>query len=309
MKRSLILGSLTLAAAVSIAMATLHGAPGSAQAAQAPRKVPTIEKVRDNLYWIPGFEPGSSDFNGSNTWVIVMDKGVALVDTKNPGMGQTILDQLRTVTDKPVTLLLNTHTHADHTGSNEFFGANVEVVVHQNTSANMARMPNFSGEKAKFLPKKTFQDKLSLFSGKDRIEFHYFGPAHTNGDAWIVFPALRAVATGDAFGREATPLMDTNNGGSPLQFHETVAKAAGAITNVDIVLTGHQGKVLQRQALVDFAEFNRLFFEETRKSFKAGKTVDQAAAELKLPAKFKDYNMGRLKDTVGKIYAELGRGK
>jgi cyclase len=239
----------------------------------------------------------------------VMDKGVALVDTKNPGMGRTILEQLRTVTDKPVTLLLNTHTHGDHTGSNEFFGANVEVVVQENTKANMTKMPAFSGEKAAFLPRKTFQDKMSLFSGKERIEFHYFGPAHTNGDAWIVFPALRAAATGDAFGREATPLIDTNNGGSPLQFHETVAKAAASITNVELILTGHGGKVLPRQALVDFAEFNRFFFEEIRKNFKAGKTVDQAAAELNLPAKFKDYNMGRLKDNVGKIYAELQKSR
>jgi glyoxylase-like metal-dependent hydrolase (beta-lactamase superfamily II) len=298
-----------LVAAVSMAMATLQGAQGSGQGGQTPRKVPNIQKVRDNLYWIPGFEPGTPDFNGSNTWAFVMERGVALVDTKNPGMGQTILEQLRTVTDKPVTLLLNTHTHADHTGSNEFFGANVEIVVQENTKANMAKMPNFSGDKATFLPRKTFHDKMSLFSGKDRIDFHYFGPAHTNGDAWIVFPALRAMATGDAFGREATPLIDTNNGGSPLQFHETVAKAAASIKNVDMILTGHAGKVLQWQALVDHAEFNRMFFEETRKSFKAGKTVDQAAAELKLPARFEGYNMGRLKDNVGKIYAELPKSR
>jgi len=235
----------------------------------------------------------------------VMENGVALVDTKNPGMGQIILEQLRTVTDKPVTLLLNTHTHGDHTGSNEFFGTNVEVVVQENTRANMEKMPNFSGEKARFLPKKTFKDKMTLFAGKDRIDLHYFGPAHTNGDAWIVFPALRALAAGDAFALEVTPFIDTDNGGSPLQFQETVAKAAASIKNVDLILTGHATKVLQRQALVDYAEFNRIFFEETRKSFKAGKTVDQAAAELKLPEKFKDYDMRRLKDNVGKIYAAI----
>src|SRR5262247_2185954 len=87
-----------------------------------------IQKVADRLYMIPGA--------GGNTAVFIMQNGVLLVDTKNPNNGQGILDQVRTVTNKPITMVINTHTHADHTGSNEFFTDNVVFVAHENTKTN-----------------------------------------------------------------------------------------------------------------------------------------------------------------------------
>src|SRR2546426_4957186 len=98
-------------------------------AAQQPRpRIPptgTIKKVRDNLYVIPGA--------GGNTTVFVTQGGVVLVDTKLPNNGEAILNQVRTVTDKPVSMIINTHSHPDHIGSNDYFPASVEVVVHENT--------------------------------------------------------------------------------------------------------------------------------------------------------------------------------
>ena len=87
-------------------------------------------------------------FAGGNTGVFITDTGVVVVDTKLAGWGQVLLDRIRTVTDKPITTIINTHTHGDHTGSNEFFGTTVETIVHEKTKANMERMPAFQGEKA-----------------------------------------------------------------------------------------------------------------------------------------------------------------
>src|SRR4029079_625461 len=95
--------------------------------------------------------------------------GGLVVATKRAGWARGILDRIKTVTNKPVTMIINTHTHGDHTGSNEFFGTNVETVVQENTKANMERMDAFKGEKAKFLPKKTYKDKTTVLSGKDSI--------------------------------------------------------------------------------------------------------------------------------------------
>ena len=78
----------------------------------------------------------------------------------------------------------------------------------------------------RFLPKKTYKDKLSLGSGKDRIDLYYFGPAHTNGDTWIVFPALRVMQAGDMFAWKDAPLLDRNNGGSGLEFAATRRQGA-----------------------------------------------------------------------------------
>ena len=149
-----------------------------------------------------------------------------IVDTKLANWGQQIMDQIRSVTDKPVTTIINTHTHGDHTGSNEFFPASVEVVAQENTKANMEKMDAFKGDKAQFLPDKTFKDKMTLFSGADQIDLYYFGAGHTNGDSVVVFPALRVAHVGDLFARKGTPLIDVDNGGSGVAYPDTVKKAS-----------------------------------------------------------------------------------
>ena len=70
---------------------------------------------------------------------LVTANGVVLVDTKLADWGQAILDKVKTVTDKPVTHIINTHTHGDHIGSNDFFPASVEIVAHANVDHEHGR--------------------------------------------------------------------------------------------------------------------------------------------------------------------------
>ena len=71
--------------------------------------------MKDNLYVLRG--------GGGNTAAFVTANGVVIVDTKNPGWGQPLLDKLKTLTDKPVTTIINTHTHYDHVSGNVDFPA------------------------------------------------------------------------------------------------------------------------------------------------------------------------------------------
>src|SRR5436309_8754044 len=229
MKRVTLLIALLAIGALSAAIAAMQ-APGGQRGPQGPN-VAQIEKVKDNLYMITG--------EGGNTGVFITGAGVVVVDTKNPGNGPAILDKIKSVTSKPVTMIINTHTHGDHTGSNEFFPPTVDIVAHENTKANMEKMDAFKGDKAKFLPKKTYKDKMTLGKGKDEIDLFYFGRAHTSGDAWVVFPSLRAMHAGDAFAGKNTPIIDPNNGGSAVEYGKTLAKVSSTIKNVDTILTGH----------------------------------------------------------------------
>src|SRR4051812_14943741 len=220
MKRILILSIvITLGALVVLAGATQGQRPAGLE----------IQKVKDNLYMIV-----TPDYGAGNTAAFITESGVVLVDTKTPGNGQAILDKVKTVTGKPITMIINTHSHQDHTGSNDFFKGNVEFVAHENTKANMQRMTEFSGANAKFIPSKTFKDKLTVGTGKDRIDLYYFGRAHTSGDAWVVFPALRALHSGDAFAGKNTPLIDTANGGSAAQYAATIEKASSSLKDIDV---------------------------------------------------------------------------
>jgi cyclase len=220
--------------------------------------------------------------------VFVTDGGVTIVDAKLPGFGQTIVDRVKSVTNKPITRIINTHTHNDHTGSNEFFGSTIETIVHENTKANMVKMDEFTGPKAQFLPKKTYQDTMKIGSGKDEIDLYYFGRGHTNGDTFVVFPALRTMHVGDIFAWKALPYVDAANGGSVIEQPKTLAKAVTTVKNVDTIINGHN-PVSTWKDLQEYAQFTKEFADFADKEAKAGKTAAQAADEWKLDPKYKGY--------------------
>lgn len=267
MRRAMLLGALVAAGALAVAAAQQQG----------PKTI-GVEKVKDNLYMLKG--------GGGNTAVFLGGDGVVVVDAKNPGWGQPILDEIKKLTSKPVTTLINTHTHGDHVSGNVEFPATVDIVVQENTKANMEKMDIFKQHNGQGLPKKTFKDTMTLGSGADRVDLYYFGRGHTNGDAWVVFPELRAMHSGDIFAGKNLPLIDTNNGGSIVEIGDSLQKAHDAIKNVDTIITGHAPTPMTPSDLEMYAEFNKDFVKWAREQQKAGKTVDQAAAEYKVPEKF-----------------------
>ena len=287
-------------------------------AAQAPppaARVLEVEKLRDNLFVLRG--TGS----GGNTAVFVGSTGVVVVDTKIPGWGPTLLAKIKELTPKPITTIINTHTHFDHVGTNPDFPATVDIVVHANTKANMEAMKAVTGvpveqqtflgmfkeSKGKGLAKRSFTDRMTIGSGADQVDLHYFGRGHTNGDAWVVFPALRVMHAGDIFSGKNLPLLDANNGGSGVAIGDTLAKAAAAARDVESIITGHS-TVMTVKDLVEYAEFNREFAAAVQAGKKAGKTADEIAAGWSMPAKYTGYAAPaatRLKSNIEVILAEL----
>ncbi len=138
MKRISVLGTLVLAGALTVAVAAQQ--PAAAAAPSVDNL--TVEKVKDNLFVIRGAD------SGGNTAVFVTAKGVTLVDTKNPGWGQPLLDKVKTFTDKPVTMVINTHLHYDHVSGNVAMPATVEIVAHAYTAKNIATPSSIAGSRA-----------------------------------------------------------------------------------------------------------------------------------------------------------------
>jgi cyclase len=276
MRRALVLGTLIAVGAASMAV----------RAYQPPQpqgpKVVEVDKLKDNLYVLKG--------GGGNTAVFITANGVTVVDAKNPGWGQPILDKIKELTPKPVTTLINTHTHGDHVSGNVEFPASVEVIVQDNTKTNMEKMDIFKQHNGHGLPKRTFKDKMTIGRGADQIDLYYFGPGHTNGDAWVVFPALRTVHAGDLFASKGLPLVDSDNGGSVLHYPETLNKAFQGIKNVDTIINGHSNTTTPFADLKQFAEFNQDFLTWAQAAIKAGKTPEQAAGEWKVPDKYQGYS-------------------
>ena len=252
--------------------------------------------------------------------MFITANGVVVVDTKNPGWGQPLLDKIKSVTDKPVTTIINTHTHGDHVSGNVEFPATVDVVTHENTKANMEfmRIPSgitpapgtpaniFKENGGRGMAKRTFKDKMTLGSGNDRIDLYYFGRGHTNGDAWVVFPALKIAHAGDIFSGKNMPLLDAVNGGSGVEIGNTLAKAASGLGNVDGIITGHS-TVMTPAELREYSDFNKEFAAAVQAAKKAGRTVDEVAGSWTIPAKYQGYAAPaavRLKSNVQVVFDE-----
>ena len=309
MKRIFVLAVLLAAGGMSVALPQAQPDPTAIH----------LEKLKDGLYLITG-GLGANGIVSGNTTFFIGSEGVVLIDTKISGFGQDILNQVRSVTNKPVTTVINTHTHGDHTGNNKSFPKTVEFVAHENTLANMARMADFKGGNAAFLPGKTYKDRMSLLTGKERIDLYYFGPGHTNGDTVIVFPALRVAVIGDLFSRKGAPLLDAT--GSAAAYPQTLAKAVSTLHDIDMVITGHSTTTLgsgQNMTFAsydpkmkwsdfqEYADFMGEFIAAADAARRAGKSVDEALASLKLPAKFKDYSMLNAKAGIQRLYDESKR--
>jgi glyoxylase-like metal-dependent hydrolase (beta-lactamase superfamily II) len=255
---------------------------------------------------------------GGNTGVFVTSGGVVVVDSKNPGWGQPLLDKIKELTPKPITHLINTHTHFDHVSGNVEFPTTVEIIAHENTAALMKEMRTVTGfepqktnifteHKGRGLPTRTFKDTLTIGKGADQVELRYFGRGHTNGDAWVVFPSLRVAHAGDIFSGKNLPLLDANNGGSGLEIGDTLANAAAGLKNVDSIITGHSTQMTLAD-LREYAEFNREFANALRAAKKAGRSIDDVASSWTIPDKYKGYGKpqpARLRSNVEVIYNEI----
>jgi glyoxylase-like metal-dependent hydrolase (beta-lactamase superfamily II) len=306
MRRGAVLSLVIGVGTFSIAVAGQQG-----QDANAARVVES-DRIKDNLYVLRG--------GGGNSAAFITASGVVLVDTKNAGWGQPLIAKIRTITDKPITTIINTHSHYDHVSGNVEFPATIDIVAHENSKAEMEAWRPVTGSTTVFpdvfnendgkgLPDRTFKDRLSIGSGSDRVDLYYFGRGHTGGDAWVVFPSLRTVHAGDMFANKNLPLIDANNGGSGIEYPRTLEKAVAGIRNVDTVINGHAPATMTFDDLRQFVDFNKDFAAWAQNQMKAGKTVEQAAAEYtKHPDRYPGYNApqaARLRANLQIYYDEL----
>jgi cyclase len=286
MKRVIVLATVVIAGALSMTLAAFQ------QPAQPGEKIITVDKLKDNLYVLKG--------GGGNTAVFITAKGVVVVDTKNPGWGQPILDEIKKLTDKPVTTIINTHTHGDHVSGNVEFPATVDVIVQENTKKYMEQTSAvyglqtappeniFKKNEGRGLPTRTFTNAWGMGSGSDQIEIRYFGPAHTGGDAFVIFKEHRVMHVGDTFPNRDLPIMDRNNGGSGVSYSSTLASAAQA-KDVDTIINGHNPTTTTKADLKVYSEFIADFVRFVQDGKKAGKTLDEVVDTWKTPAKYTGY--------------------
>ena len=305
MKRELALGVLVVGGGLVMACSGAGDtepaaeAPAATEAAPAaeapPENVVEVERLEDNLFVLRG--------GGGNSAAFITSDGVVLVDTKLAGWGQPLIDAIGELTSNPITTIINTHAHFDHVDGSVEFPPSVEFVAHENTQRLMRennpvrglgsepRPSPFEGDDANGIPETTFTDTLTVGSDADRVELHYFGRAHTGGDAWVVFPELRVVHAGDAFPNKMVPIMDMNNGGSGVDYPGTLSNASEGLTEVDRVITGH-GPVMTPADLSDYADFVAGFVSDAQAAKADGVSAADFVAGWQPSGPYAEYTKG-----------------
>jgi len=224
-----------------------------------PARPLRIEKVKGDLFMISG--------DGGNVAVDVTSEGVLLVDDMFDRNHADILAQVKSVTDKPLKYVMNTHQHDDHAGGDFKMLPIVEVIAHKNARANLVdiKQPYYEDTPGTpiGLPRVTFSDELSVHLAGKEVRTKYFGRGHTNGDVVVYFPDLKVIHTGDLFlGRQAgggaaaqtkppgaNIYVDYAQGGSFLDWTKTLDGILQL--DFDTVIPGH-GPVSTKADVVKF---------------------------------------------------------
>lgn len=211
----------------------------------------TTVPVRDGIYMLQG--------SGGNIGVSVGEDGVIIVDDQFGPLTQKIEAAIAEISDKPVTFVMNSHFHYDHTDGNMNFGrAGAYIVASDNARKRMESVQVLSGSgrvqepyDAVGLPKITFEDKMRFYFNGNAVDIVNTGDGHTDGDAQIFFREANVIHTGDMYVRYGLPFIDRDNGGTADGMIQALENIAGLINDDTIIIPGH-GQLATRADLLEF---------------------------------------------------------
>jgi cyclase len=244
------------------------------QAKQAPAqgKAPApfkLIKVADDLYVIDGGGAG-------NVAIYITNEGVIMVDDKYEQHFDEIMANVKKVTNQPIKYILSTHYHADHSGGNTRFSSIAEIISTRNAHDGIVQHKQSNAPDNMIPARVTFTQETDLFLGGKEVRAKYYGRGHTNGDAFVYFPALKVLHTGDMF-TSATPLIDYPGGGSLLEWPKTLdAVINDKSLDFDTVIPGH-GPVSKKADLLTYRNNADKMRARVQTLIRQGKNQDEVA--------------------------------
>jgi cyclase len=223
--------------------------------------------------------------DGGDVTAIVDNGSTLLIDGGMDTRVAELSDAIFKATMRPVTRLVNTHWHFDHTGGNVFLGsAGVTIIAQENVKKRLSSVQNvpFVGLRdghypPEALPTVTYSSSMTLHQGLQQLTLVNYGPAHTDGDTVVYISPANVAVVGDIFSNHFYPIIDLASGGSIDGIIHSLDEILARTNEQTKIVPGH-GPVATRADLEEYRDMLVQVRQRIMDLIAAGKTIDEAVA-------------------------------
>src|SRR5882724_2786034 len=300
-RREMLRDSVTLALLTQIFPSTLLRAATAGEAQEAPSAADLLASMRAKFNAVPMETQKLADnvtmFDGPGGAVTVLNgpDGKFVVDTFVAPAWPKLRAALDGLGNAPVSQVINTHWHFDHTDNNaHLHAAGATVIAHENTKKRMSephdlpvlyRGPNgalsglhFDASPAEALPQRTFATSYQLRANGEILELQHVAPAHTDSDIYVHFQKANVISMGDLFFNGMYPYIDPGTGGTITGNIAACDKILSLTDNHTKIVAGH-GPLGNKADLTKFRDMLVTSRDRVQKLKSAGKPALDAVAE------------------------------
>ena len=244
-------------------------------AAKAPIKV---HKLRGNVSALEG--------SGGNIAVLTGADGKVFIDAGITASRPRILEAANSLSRDPITHLINTHWHFDHTDGNEWLNAEgAAIIAHENTHKHLLVAQrvedwdfNFPSSQLPAIPSETFSSEKTLKLNRSTLHLKYYGSAHTDSDISVAIPEADILHCADSYWNGIYPFIDYSTGGNIDGMIKATEANVAAVTDKTIVIPGHGNPVSNKAELSAYREMLVAIRDNVAKLKQQGRSLDETIA-------------------------------
>ena len=250
-----------------------------------------------------------TESGGTIGWHISKD-GIVVVDSQFPEQAGHLIEEIRKISDLKINYLINTHHHFDHTAGNIAFKEVAEVILaHENSKINQVRTAEErDNANDQLFPDTVFKDNWSGNLGSETISAHYFGPAHTNGDAVIHFENDNIAHVGDLVFNRRFPYIDMKAGASIINWIDVLKKISNYYDSDTLYIFGHSSEGFHvtgsKNDLSAMANYLSKVIDLVERDLKAGKSNEDILKYTSIPGA-EDWTGGGIQTSLNSAIEEL----
>lgn len=259
------------------------------------------EKLTDHIHVLKG--------RGGNIGLFVGDNEVFMIDDQFAPLSEKILKAIRTISDKPIKYLVNTHWHGDHTGGNANMQKEGAVIVsHENVRKRMGTEQVVWGKKRPASPKEalpviTFSEDMRFYIDEEDIFITHVHNAHTDGDALVYFTTSNVLHVGDTYFQGKFPYIDLGSGGSIDGYIKGIEKMLVLSDDNTKIIPGH-GNVTSKKELNAYLKMLKGLKRNVMNAINEGKTLEEVKNDAAITKDYKSFSgwitEERIRETIYK---------